>query len=194
MRQILAPLIIAAALSLVPACQASVSVGDSAGSSSAGSPPADKTYTDNGVTFTYPGAFSESDLSPSASTNTPTWQQGFSTGNGSSYLWLALYANATTVAVTSGNIEQAGPEMTKALEMPGATVDSGPTVTTMGELPALNYTVTYAPSGGESVASRVVFAFDGTDEYFLNCQYTPADQAQVLDACRQVVDSFVPAP
>jgi hypothetical protein len=36
----------------------------------------------------------------------------------------------------------------------------------------------------------VVFAFDGTTEYFVNCQYTPPMATEVERTCDQVVGSF----
>jgi hypothetical protein len=52
---------------------------------------------------------------------------------------------------------------------------------------------------GSSYASTLVFAFNGTTEYFVNCQYTAGMAAEVGRACDQVTGSFqvsraAPAP
>ena len=43
---------------------------------------------------------------------------------------------------------------------------------------------------GTRYTSTIVLAFNGTTEYFVNCQYTAAKAAGVMRACDQVVGSF----
>src|SRR5260221_13657869 len=59
----------------------------------------------------------------------------------------------------------------------------------MAGLPGLLFHVT-GTTGGTRYQSRLVAAFTGTTEYFVNCQYTPAKAVEVEQACNQVVGSF----
>jgi len=60
---------------------------------------------------------------------------------------------------------------------------------TMAGMPALLFSGTGTISGTH-VESILLFAFQGTTEYFVNCQNTQAEAAAVAHACAQVVRSF----
>ncbi len=96
--------------------------------------------------------------------------------------------------VTADTIDSQTEALTASLEplftQAGGQLDSGPESTTMGGLPALEYTATVQAPGGETVKSRLVLAFDGSIEYFVNCQATDAYMADVLTGCDVVVSSF----
>jgi len=99
-----------------------------------------------------------------------------------------------TVAITPENIEEASTEISDSLSQlltqSGGSIDSGPQRATMGGLPALDFTGTTKAPDGSAVQARMVFAFDGTDEYYVYCQYSSTGKAQVLEACTQVVRTF----
>ena len=59
----------------------------------------------------------------------------------------------------------------------------------MAGLPALRFRVT-GTVRWHPLHSTHVFAFNGTTEYLVNCQYTAAKAAEVTQACDQVVGSF----
>jgi hypothetical protein len=59
----------------------------------------------------------------------------------------------------------------------------------MAGLPGLRFRVT-GTVDGTRYASTLVFAFNGTTEYLVNCQYTTGMAAEVERACNQVVGSF----
>lgn len=67
---------------------------------------------------------------------------------------------------------------------------SGPTSSTMGGLPSLEYDGSLTAPDGSKVSSRVILAFKGTTEYFVNCQYTDAKQAEMTAGCDQILSSF----
>ncbi|HXB49178.1 MAG TPA: hypothetical protein VNW50_15560, partial [Streptosporangiaceae bacterium] len=56
--------------------------------------------------------------------------------------------------------------------------------------PAVRFRGTGVIADGTRYTSTIVFAFNGTIEYFVNCQYTAAKAAEVTRACDQVVGSF----
>ena len=59
----------------------------------------------------------------------------------------------------------------------------------MGGRPAVQFHAT-GTTGGTHYKTMITFAVNGTTEYFLNCQYTPAQAAEVQKACNQVIGSF----
>jgi hypothetical protein len=45
-------------------------------------------------------------------------------------------------------------------------------------------------SGGSLRQGTLVFVFNGTMEYFVDCQYAPEAAASVQRACNQVLNTF----
>jgi hypothetical protein len=66
---------------------------------------------------------------------------------------------------------------------------SGPEETTMGGRPGLRYTGTTL-AHGTPVDNTLVFAWDGTTQYLLNCQYSKEMVAEIRQGCDQVVRTF----
>jgi hypothetical protein len=71
------------------------------------------------------------------------------------------------------------------MQQAGLAVQGAPEKITMAGLPALRFRLT-----GTGGARPRVFAFNGTTEYAVSCQYTAATAAGVGRACDQVVGSF----
>ena len=69
-------------------------------------------------------------------------------------------------------------------------MQAGPEKITMAGKPAVRFRGTGVMADGTRYTSTIVFAFTGTTEYFVNCQYTAAKAAEVTRACDQVVGSF----
>ncbi len=59
--------------------------------------------------------------------------------------------------------------------------------TEIGGLPAVRYPPFALQNDAAKRSSRVVFLFDGTAEYELNCQSTPAARAQMDQGCDQML-------
>lgn len=72
----------------------------------------------------------------------------------------------------------------------GGSMTGGPTDETMAGLPALGFTGTAKNPGGATVNSRLVLAFDGTTEYFVNCQFDDTGKTAILAGCDQIVSTF----
>jgi hypothetical protein len=87
--------------------------------------------------------------------------------------------------VTAQNIDYAAHQLESVMQQAGLAVQGAPEKITMAGLPALRFRLT--ETGG---ASPRVFAFNGTTEYAVSCQYTAATAAEVTRACDQVVGSF----
>ncbi len=60
----------------------------------------------------------------------------------------------------------------------------------LGRMPGLRFRAS-ATVQGTHVESTLLFGFDGTTEYVVNCQHTEANAAEVEAACGQVVRTFM---
>ena len=158
--------------------------------SSAGGP---QTYQAHGVAFTYPAG----------------WQQPVSsrqiTNGGTNQLWTTAVGPGTSLdlitvtayhlnrPVTAQNIGAVIPEVervtTQMFRQVRGSVQPRYQKGTMAGMPALLFSGTGTISGTH-VESILLFAFQGTTEYFVNCQNTQAEAAAVAHACAQVVRSF----
>jgi hypothetical protein len=58
----------------------------------------------------------------------------------------------------------------------------------VGGLPSIEYEID-VPSV-EDARSRLVFVFDGDDEYLINCQWKPDKREEIEDACRIALDTL----
>jgi len=150
-------------------------------------PAGAQTYQGHGVSFAYPAGWSS---------GTP--QAGDTTGN---LLWATGVAPATPdggiivqgyrlrAPVTAQNIAAVVPGIARLLQHAGATLHGLPQKITMANLPGVQFH-TSGDSGGRPSQGTLVFAFNGTMEYFVTCQYAPGAAASVQQACHQVISTF----
>jgi hypothetical protein len=180
----------AAATSVAAATGATGSSGATGASPSAGA----ALYSDNGVSFQYPASWETLNInSTSASTSAkPDWQTAVGPGPGSDFVTVNQYT--VPQAVTSANIDSSAPTFTKQITSlftsTGGSLSSGPTDLTVAGLPALEYEGDAKMTDGTDVATELVLAWDGTTEYFFNCQTTPAHSSEVDAGCAQVIATF----
>jgi hypothetical protein len=87
--------------------------------------------------------------------------------------------------VTAQNIDDVAHHLESLAQQTGLAVQGTPEKITMAGLPGLRFRFTKTGS-----ASTRVFAFNGTTEYVVDCQYTAGMAAQVGRACDQVTGSF----
>jgi len=151
-----------------------------------------QTYSGNGVSFQYPESWQNLKLTGTkASTGSQLWNQTFGI-DGVNFVSVSGYA--INVPITSADIDQQkngiGQQIAGLFTQAGGSLDSGPTVETMAGLPALGFTGTAQSPNGQSVNSRLVLAFDGTTEYFVNCQYDTSGQSEIVSGCDMVVGTF----
>jgi hypothetical protein len=151
-----------------------------------------KTYSGSGFSFDYPKGWSQiKDLTFESSTGNAVSNQAVGVTQRDAVI-LAIYR--LRVPVTSANLSQIKPEVDRVLQQlaqqaHGAVTQPASRVTVDG-LPALRYGLATTIQGGSRVNSRLVFVFDGTTEYFFNCQHT-ADRADEIESgCDQVLASF----
>lgn len=194
-RNLLLPATALAIALLGSACSASDQTGDP--SPAAPASPAESTseansYLGNGVSFDYPSEWTELSLTDaSASSGEANWQVGVGPGPGDN---VAIMSEFTlTQSVTADNIAQAEPATTETVSglftQAGGAMTSGPEQGSMGGLPTLVYTGTLTLESAEA-QSTIVMAFDGTTQYFLNCQATADMLDAMLLGCEQMSNTF----
>ncbi|HZP89515.1 MAG TPA: PsbP-related protein [Actinomycetota bacterium] len=191
-------LALASALALV-GCSGNGGGGSTATSSPTGVPggtstpsASGKTFSGNGISFQYPESWQEFTLSgTTASSGNQLWNEtvGIDAIN-----FVSVSGYTINIPITSGNIDDQkagiGQQISDLFAQAGGGIDSGPTDETMAGLPALGFTGTANNPDGQPVSSRLVLAFDGTTEYFVNCQYDDSGQSELLAGCDQIVGSF----
>src|SRR5262249_54506028 len=149
-------------------------------STSAGGTPA---YHDHGVSFAYPAGWSVG--TPHGGTITGDLQWATAVGPGTPYNLIVVDGYRLKTPVTAQNIGGLAPALARRLRHLGATLHGSPQMITMGGLPAVQFHIT-GSAGGSPTQNTLVFAYHGTTEYFVNCQYTPALAPDVQQACNQV--------
>jgi Tol biopolymer transport system component/uncharacterized RDD family membrane protein YckC len=161
-----------------------------------------KTYQGHGVSFEYPAGWQEASkvhqVAASGGGN-ELWGTGVAVGTGTNVVNAVIVsAYRLSTPVTAENLADAKAAVTTAvrqlLEQLGGAVQSGPEELTMGGLSGFRFRGT-GTHEGTPIESTLVFAFDGTTEYFLNCQHTKAHAVEVERGCDQIVRTFkVTAP
>ena len=125
------------------------------------------------------------------SQGTQVWSESFGIDE-ANFVTVSQYT--VNVPITESNIEQHATELTTQIQQlftqAGGSMQAGPTKLTMGGFPALGYTGTAVNPSAVSVKTRLTLAFNGTTEYFVNCQ-SSGDNSSALDTgCDQIVSTF----
>lgn len=146
-----------------------------------------QTYQGHGVSFDYPAGWLEASPHGGSRAGNLLWTT--SVRPGAQHELIVVEGYRLNIAVTAQNIGAYASSMAGLLQRAGATVHGSPQEITMGGLPALQFHAT-GVTGRSPFQSMIVFAFHGTTEYFVNCQYAPALATGAQQACHQVVSTF----
>jgi uncharacterized RDD family membrane protein YckC len=153
----------------------------------------DNTYRAHGVSFQYPAGWQEL-------TDAITEVEE---GTGEK-LWTAVFgvdvvdivtvtAYRLTRSITAENLDAAKAEVTTlvrgAFEQTGGAMQDGPEEITMGGIPGLRYRGEETVDG-TPIESTLVFVFDGTTEYFINCQHSQEHAAEIARGCDLILRTF----
>jgi uncharacterized RDD family membrane protein YckC len=156
---------------------------------------AGRTLTDRvgGVSFDYPAGWGNESAPTDIHSSGVAKLWSTAVGPGTHYDVILVEAFRVNPPVTAANLGAFTPglqaEIQQGTARAGGGVQAGPEKITMAGMPGLRFRVT-GITHGSHYTSILVFAFNGTTEYFVNCQYTSARAAEVTSACDQVVDSF----
>jgi hypothetical protein len=165
--------------------------------SSALGAPGDATYRRHGVSFRYPSSwYLTRPIGATAQTGTALWSQWLGPTKALSVDLVIVAAYHTTVAITPATLHRYRPLVAASVRQLAASsrgqVVAGPTTTRMGGMPGYRFRMTAIAPDGSPVSSRLIFAWKGHTEYFLNCQHAVlgARRPAVEAACDRIVASF----
>jgi hypothetical protein len=173
----------------VGACSVTVTAGNHpANATTAGGT---QTYRAHGVSFTYPAALRELSLRGTVGNGPQLWATAFALDTED---WIGIGADRLSAPVTAARLAGFTPAARKAArrffgQVRGGVVQAGPRQIKVGGLPALEFRGAVT-TRGIAIKVTLVFAFDGTTQYFLYCAHTRAGAGQMERACGQVMRTF----
>jgi hypothetical protein len=100
------------------------------------------------------------------------------------------------VEVNADNLEDFRDDITAGVEQlftqADGSIEEGPIPITVGGLSGYRFegTSTTPVEGGGEVHTRSIQVYGGRTGFFINCQYGPDSQEEILAGCRQIVESF----
>ena len=180
------PLPVLASLLLATLAACGGGGGDAGGG---GGVPDEKTFSheDFAVTFKYPGNLQQGRVSEVAESagGEPEAQTALAIDEANA-IFLAKYD--VNAEVTKENIDSFVPQVDQVVQQLTGNPVSGTTVEVAG-LPAIRYddlALTTPPQG----QSRLVFIFDGSVEYMVNCQSTPEEREAITRGCDRALTTM----
>jgi uncharacterized RDD family membrane protein YckC len=151
-------------------------------------------YQGQGVSFTYPVAWTDSGTRYGQSSTGEhfLWRTAVTPGTPYDGVMVTAYPVSQTLAAQNigALIPALESDVKQLFGQAGGGLQAGPEKITMAGKPAVRFRGTGVMADGTRYTSTIVFAFNGTTEYFVNCQYTAAKATAVTRACDQVVGSF----
>lgn len=189
----------AAALGLALLLAACTATGDAGGApavteTAGGLLEATASYDDNGVTLDYPAEWRTLDqTTQGASVGNELWSQGFGpseTGENVAILKAYQLQLDVTDVPAKDLIAEIDATLDQLTEQTGGSRVGEVVASSLGSLSGFQATVNSTGPSGQLVESRVVFAFDRDVEYFLNCQYEPDAEIEILAGCDTIQRSF----
>jgi hypothetical protein len=150
-----------------------------------------QTYRGNGVSFDYPAGWVDVGSQ-------------FSAYGGADQLWdttiiisnvdlVIIAAYRLNMPVTAENLDLAKAEfeeiVRQGFEQLDGTLQAGPEEITVDGKPGLRFRGTGIVDG-TPIQSTLVYILDGTTEYSINCQFTPARAEEIDQGCEEIVRTF----
>jgi hypothetical protein len=159
-------------------------------------PPAG-TFEGDGYSFSYPEEWFEfEEVETRAQAGSAISSVSFGPRLGSDVLGVDVYR--LRIPVTRQNLGAVSDELVAEIDalvrQAQGRITAGPARVTVDGLPALRLEASVLDPDGARVQSRLVFVFDGTTEYLLNCQFTPEGAAEMTAGCERAVESFRVTP
>ena len=151
-----------------------------------------KTFSAHGFSFNYPGQWRPlARVTNSATSGTALTSDAVGI-DGSDLVQVATYR--LNVAVTPDNFSDVRDAFDQVIQQTvsqaNGSVLKGATEIQVGGLRGLRYQITAANAAGVQTESRIVLAFRGMTEYFLNCQHVAVHATEIESGCDQIVQSF----
>lgn len=155
-------------------------------------PDEPRTYRAHGVSFDYPARWhlQNSTLYASAG-DQPLWKA--SVGPGSALDAVTVSAYQAGSPTTAANVDAKIPELETAVrqlfDQLGGAVLAGPERFTVDGLPAVRFGA-FGMVNGDRISSTLVFVYDDTTAFEVECERSAPRDAEVQRACSQVLDSL----
>lgn len=181
--------IAAAAVIGLGACSSSTS----SDTSSSASPDANlNTMTANGVTYKYPQSWQPQDgLNTEAEQGNRAWQQAVGPDTTNLAILSQYNLNQEVTAENIGQLQGEVESTISSLAAQAGGKTTGPvTIESTAGFPGFTQTLTVKSPSGQEVDSTIWLFFKGKTEYFLNCQYVTAQQAEMLAGCNTMRSTF----
>jgi hypothetical protein len=155
----------------------------------------DNTYRAHGVSFEYPAGWQEvsgrGTPEVEASERDELWTVAVGFGEGDV---VTVTAYRLTRRVTANNLDAATAGVTSFVrrlsEQTGGTVQGGPVERTVAGMPGLRYRGEWVKEDGTPLDSTLMFAYDGTAEYFIDCRHGQERAAEIEQGCDQILRTF----
>jgi uncharacterized RDD family membrane protein YckC len=151
-----------------------------------------QTYHGHGVSFDYPAEWEEGTRGTAAEVGTAEeiWEVAFGLDSTS---YVSVTAYRMNMPVTAENLDATTAQLDEGVrelfEQLGGTVEAAPEEITVAGMPGLQFRGT-GTLEGTPFESTLVFIFDGTTEYNLNCQATPGWAEDIERGCEQIMRTF----
>ncbi len=155
-------------------------------------------YRDHGVSFDFPTTWQRGvtqEAEASAGNEDVQWSTAVGpAGSAGGVDAVLIFTYRLNLPVTPEVMDAAEAEFTSLLGQLADQVDGSVTAgpqrfSTPQELPGLRYQMA-GTIDGVRYESSLILIFDGTTEYFINCQYTASLAAEIQRGCEQVVSSL----
>jgi uncharacterized RDD family membrane protein YckC len=147
-----------------------------------------KTYRSHGVSFDYPAGWTEANAQSEEAN--ALWGRSFAAGEYDAALVGAYQLDAS---VTAQNLDLVMPDLEEAVrqfaEQSGGTVRAGPGYSSVAGKPAVRYEAT-GTVDGTPYEITLQYIFDGTTQYYVNCQHTDERADEIERGCEQIVQTF----
>ena len=149
------------------------------------------TMNSNGVSYEYPSEWKLSETSGGAESGNALWNQNLAVSDAD---FAAVTAYQLGAEVNGGNLGQAQEELATTLNQLAAQANGAVTAPLTPEetagFPGLTGQLSVQTPKGQPVDSTIWAFFDGSTQYFINCQYQQAQQTQMLAGCGLIRDTF----
>jgi hypothetical protein len=151
----------------------------------------DKTFEGAGYSFNYPAHWKEQHPVVGSGTGTPTAETyiGLDKTN-----VLGVVVGPGGVSITEANLADYEIDFAATVGeqfiLNGGQMTKGAIRAPVNGLPGLAFEGWLINPDGVRVESRPSFIFDGTTQYFMNCQFTAEHAEEMKQGCQQVKESF----
>jgi hypothetical protein len=158
------------------------------GAACAGDSSEEKTFHGDGFSFTYPGGWHQGDY-PNENPDVIPAAAAITYSDEPTTDSVSVTVVPDQVEVTADNVDDSVADIANTATAGYGKLDSGPTVVTVGGLPAMRLEAS-ALSDGTPLLYRTELVFDGTTWYAIQCEFRQESAEKIRPGCDQAMESF----